>query len=194
MQNIKSIIESLMLVSGKPLAMDELAKFLELDEVAVKKAIAELVEKYDHPDSGIQVAINGKKVQFTTNSANADSLYKYFKEELSSELSRPALETLTIIAYRQPISKEELEQIRGVNCSMIIRNLLIKGLIELEDTKDSLVPLYSVTMDFLRHLGINSVEELPDFTKLNSDENLQRLIENNNNDENTEDASQREIS
>ena len=194
MQNIKSIIESLMLVSAKPLAMDEIAKFLELDEEAVKKAIAELVEKYDQADSGIQVAINGKKVQFTTNPANADSLYKYFKEELSSELSRPALETLTIIAYRQPISKEELEQIRGVNCSMIIRNLLIKGLIELEDTKDSLVPLYSVTMDFLRHLGISSVEELPDFTKLNSDENLQRLIENNNNDENTEGSSQREIS
>ncbi len=186
MQNIKSIIESLMLVSGKPLAIDEIAKFLELDEEAVKKAITELVEKYDHSDSGIHVAINGKKVQFTTNPANADSLYKYFKEELSSELSRPALETLTIIAYRQPISKEELEQIRGVNCSMIVRNLLIKGLIELEDNKDSLAPLYSVTMDFLRHLGINSVEELPDFAKLNSDENLQKLIENNNNDENTE--------
>jgi segregation and condensation protein B len=194
MKNIKSIIESLMLVSGKPLAMDELVKFLEVDDEEVKKAIAELAEKYDQEESGIHIAINSKKVQFTTNPINADYLYKYFKEELSSELSRPALETLTIIAYRQPISKEELEQIRGVNCSMIIRNLLIKGLIELEENKDSLVPLYSVTMDFLRHLGINSVEELPDFAKLNSDENLQKLIENNNNDENTENIQSREIS
>ncbi len=194
MKNIKSIIESLMLVSGKPLALDELVKFLEVDDEAVKQATHELSEKYNQEDSGIHIAINSKKIQFTTNPVNADYLYKYFKEELSSELSRPALETLTIIAYRQPISKEELEQIRGVNCSMIIRNLLIKGLIEMEENKDSLAPLYSVTMDFLRHLGISSVEELPDFVKLNSDENLQKLIENSKDDESAENTKQGEIS
>ena len=186
MKNIKSIIESLILVSGKPLAIDELGKFLELDLSLVDEAVAELIEKYNQADSGIHLAVNNKKIQFISNPNNADYLYKYFKEELSGELTRPALETLTIIAYRQPISKEELEQIRGVNCSLIIRNLLIRGLIEVEDNGESLAPLYNVSMDFLRHLGLDNVNELPDFAKLNSDENLRKLIENNNNDENTE--------
>ncbi|MBT7553409.1 SMC-Scp complex subunit ScpB, partial [bacterium] len=95
----------------------------------------------------------------------------------TGELSKPSLETLTIVAYRQPIAKEELEQIRGVNCSVILRNLLIRGLVEARESKGDLVPMYSVTIDFLRHLGIDSVEQLPDFAKLNSNENLQALIE-----------------
>lgn len=184
-KDIASIIESLILVSGKPLAIDELAKFLEVEAEDIKQAITILEEKYNREDSGLHLAVNNKKIQFISNPKNADYLYSYFQEELSSELTRPALETLTIIAYRQPISKEELEQIRGVNCSLIIRNLLIRGLIEVEENKENLAPVYNVTMDFLRHLGISSVEELPDFAKLNSDENLQKLIQNTNNDEST---------
>lgn len=177
-KNTKSIIESLLLAAGKPLTVDELANFLEQDAEHILQAAQDLQAKYNNDDSGLHLAINNKKIQFITNPSNADYLYKYFKEELSGELTRPALETLTIIAYRQPISKEELEQIRGVNCSLIIRNLLMRGLIEMEENKESLVPLYSVTMDFLRHLGLDSVSNLPDFEKLNSDENLQKLIEN----------------
>ncbi len=182
-KDIASIIESLILASGKPLTIDELAKFLEVEVEDIKQAIATLEEKYNQEYSGVHLAVNNKKIQFISNPKNADYLYSYFQEELSGELTRPALETLTIIAYRQPISKEELEQIRGVNCSLIIRNLLIRGLIEVEENKENLAPVYSVTMDFLRHLGISSVEELPDFAKLNSDENLQKLIQNTNNDE-----------
>ncbi len=178
-KNIKSIIESLLLAVGKALTIEELADFLEQDVDSIKQAVGELQKKYNTEDNGLHLAINNKKLQFISNPSNADYLYKYFKEELSGELTRPALETLTIIAYRQPISKEELEQIRGVNCSLIIRNLLMRGLIEMEENKESLVPLYSVTMDFLRHLGLTSVNDLPDFEKLNSDENLQKLIENN---------------
>lgn len=178
--NIASVIESLILASAKPLAIDELAKFLEIELSDLELAIEDLKTKYNQEDSGIHLAVNNHKIQLISNPTNTDYLYKYFKEELSGELTRPALETLTIIAYRQPISKEELEQIRGVNCSLIIRNLLIRGLIELEENKTSLAPVYNVTMDFLRNLGISSVEELPDFEKLNSDDNLQKLIQNKN--------------
>ena len=113
---------------------------------------------------------------------NIKVLKDYFNDELSGDLSKPSLETLTIIAYRQPVSKEELEQIRGVNCSMIIRNLLIRGLIEESTDKESLSINYSVTMDFLKYMGINSVDELSDYEKLNSDENLIKLLDGSENE------------
>ena len=69
-----------------------------------------------------------------------------------------------------------MEQIRGVNCSLILRNLLIRGLVEAEYNKQRAVTEYNITMDFLKYLGLSSVKELPDYEKLNSDENLQKLL------------------
>ena len=123
------------------------------------------------------MVLNNKKAQLVTNPNNAEILQAYLHDEQSGELSKASLETLTIIAYRQPISKEELEQIRGVNCSLIMRNLMIRGLVEAQDEKNDLAPKYSVTIDLLRHLGLDSVKQLPDFESLNSNENLQTLLE-----------------
>jgi segregation and condensation protein B len=166
------------LVAGKPLTTKELASFLSVDEDKIKSLVAELQEKLNTLESGVHIAINNNKIRLISNPDNAKILQEYYKEELTSELTKPSLETLTIIAYRQPISKEELEQIRGVNCSLILRNLLIRGFVETRDDKDSLATTYSITMDFLRHLGIDSVTELPDFEKLNSDDNLNKLLDN----------------
>lgn len=179
MSDLKNKLESLLLVAAKPLALKQLATLLSLEEGEVAKAIRELMAKYNQDNEGIHLAYNDKKVQFITNPKNAKFLQEYFKEELTGELTKPSLEALTIIAYRQPISKEELEQIRGVNCSLILRNLLIRGYIEAHEDRGGLATVYSLTMDFLRHLGVNSVEELPDYEKLNSDENLQKLLETN---------------
>lgn len=177
MKNTESVLSSLLFAVAKPLAYKELAKFLSISEDDLKKAIKNLQEKFNQDESGLHIAVNNGKVQMISNPDNGKVLQEYFKEEISGELTKPSLEALTIIAYRQPISKEELEQIRGVNCSLIIRNLLIRGFIEQDDSKENIVPMYSVTMDFLRHLGISSVEELPNFVKLNSDENLNKLLE-----------------
>ncbi len=87
------------------------------------------------------------------------------------------METLTIIAYRGPIAKSELEQIRGINCSLILRNLMIKGLIEEERDEKRMNIKYRVSIDFIRYLGINKVEELPDYQKLFNHENLVKLLE-----------------
>ncbi len=171
-----SCLESLLMVTAKPLSFKELANFLKISEDEVKDLVADLEAKYNQPDSGIHLAVNNKKVQFITNPENAKILRDYFKDELSGELTNASLETLTIIAYRQPIAKEELEQIRGVNCSLILRNLLIRGLVEVQEEKGDLSPKYAVTMDFVKHLGINSVTELPDYEKLNSDANLEKLL------------------
>lgn len=181
-----SIIESLLLAVGRPLSMKELSNFLSISETDWPDIISALQDKHNQVNSGIHVAVNNRQIQLITNPNNGKILQQYFKDELSGELTKPSVETLTIIAYRQPISKEELEQIRGVNCSLILRNLLIRGLIEANEDTDNLATTYSVTMDFLRHLGIASVQELPDYEKLNSDINLQKFLESSlNNDEDT---------
>lgn len=172
-----SALESLLLAVGKAISCKEIAQFFEVGKDQVEELVKQLQEKYNHEESGIHLAVNNDKLQFVTNPKHADFLRSYFQEEVSGELSKPSLETLTIIAYRQPIAKEELEQIRGVNCSMILRNLMIRGLIEAREEKNDLSAKYSVTIDFLRHLGIDSVEQLPDFASLNSDENLAKLLE-----------------
>lgn len=171
-----SSLESLLLAVGKAISTKEIAQFFEVGKDKVDELVKQLQEKYNHEASGIHLAVNNDKLQFVTNPKHADFLRSYFQEEVSGELSKPSLETLTIIAYRQPIAKEELEQIRGVNCSMILRNLMIRGLIEAREEKNDLSAKYSVTIDFLRHLGIDSVEALPDFVSLNSDENLEKLL------------------
>ncbi|OGY93676.1 MAG: SMC-Scp complex subunit ScpB [Candidatus Komeilibacteria bacterium RIFOXYC1_FULL_37_11] len=182
-KNSLSILESLLLTAGKPLTYKELSNLLECGDDELAKALAELSTKYNQPESGIHILLNNQKAQFVSNPDNIGVLKKYFKDELSGELTKPSLETLTIIAYRQPVSKEELEQIRGVNCSIIIRNLLIRGLIEESTDTSSLTTNYSVTMDFLKYMGIDSVSELPDYEKLNNDENLSKLLDSNTREE-----------
>ncbi len=170
----KGKVESILLASGEAVSFKKIIKFLKIKDL--DQIIAELKEKYNTKESGIHLALNNKKLQLITNPDNSKVLRDYLKAEVNSELTKPSLETLTIIAYRQPISKEELEQIRGVNCSLILRNLLIKGLIEAEEIKGGLIINYSITIDFLRYLGINSVTDLPDYDKLNSNKNLQRIL------------------
>lgn len=177
MQKINSILESILFAAAKPLGFSELADFLKVKEDEIATAVGSLQEKYNISESGLHIAVNNQKAQMITNPDHGQALKDYFQAEVSGELTKPSLETLTIIAYRQPISKEELEQIRGVNCSLILRNLLIRGLVEAHEDKKSLAPTYSVTMDFLRHIGVDSVADLPDFAKLNSDENLNKLLD-----------------
>jgi len=176
-KNILSQLESLLLAVSKPLATKDLAKILSVSEKELDQVVKAMQEKYNTDESGIHLAVNNKKIQLTTNPKNAKVLREYFKDQITSELTKPSLETLTIIAYRQPISKEELEQIRGVNCSLILRNLLIRGFVEAQEEQSGLVTTYSLTMDFLQHLGVDSVEQLPDYQKLNSNDNLQTLLQ-----------------
>ncbi len=177
LQDIKALLESVLLVTNKPLSLKELAGIVEAEENIVKDAIVALQAKFNQEDSGIHLALNNNKAQLISNPKFGKWLQNYLKDELSGELTNASLETLSIIAYRQPISKEELEQIRGVNCSLIIRNLLIRGLIESQEEKGDLSPKYSVTMDFIKHLGIVAVSDLPNYESLNSDANLAKLLD-----------------
>jgi segregation and condensation protein B len=166
---MKTKIESILFISNKPLALKWLANFLNRDgrkwkREEVEKAIDELKEKYNIESSGIRLIQSGDEVQMVTAPSAAEAVKKFLKEDMTGELTPASMETLTVIAYRGPISKPELEQIRGVNCSLIIRNLLIRGLIDFFEERGQ--NFYQITTDFLKYLGLDGVERLPDYERL----------------------------
>src|SRR3989339_926213 len=175
-EKIKSQIESILLVTAKPISVKKIAEVLNIKPKEVLSELSELSREYNESKRGIRLLANNDKVQMVSSPANTDLVKSYLKDEITGELTDPSLETLTIIAYRQPITKAEIEQIRGVNCSLILRNLMIRGLVEAEYNKERSATEYAVTLDFVKFLGLNSVNELPDFAKLNSDENLEKLF------------------
>lgn len=176
MSSIATHIESILFVSGRPLTVKKLSELTGHPLEKVTEALAVLMEKYASQPGGIQINRIGQSYQMATAPDSASLVQKFLEEEEKKELTKPSLEALTIIAYRGPITKAELELIRGVNCSLILRNLLIRGLVEAIDDKMAMTTRYQVTFDFLHYLGIRETRELPDFEKLNSDDNLERLL------------------
>ena len=174
--NLKNQIESLLFISHKPLSVKELSKATNTKVEEVQMALGEIENDYQLKSGGISVLKIDDKFQFVTSSDSSEAVKKFIKNEITGELTKPSLETLTIIAYRAPISKAELELIRGVNCSVIIRNLLIRGLIEAKDDPKKMAIKYSITFEFLKYLGLNKPEDLPDFEKLNRNNNLDKLL------------------
>ncbi len=174
----KYLIESLLFISGKPVSINKLSEILKKDKKEVIKEADELMNDYNsNQEKGIHIQKSTTSYQMAT-SPNASYIIKDFvRAEQTGELTRPSLETLTIIAYRGPITKAELEQIRGVNCSLIIRNLLIKDLVEAKEDREKMATVYTITFEFLKYLGLDKVEDLPDYERLNNDENLKKLLE-----------------
>ncbi len=164
--NLKANLEAILFVSLKPLSSSKLASICGVKAGEVEEALAELKLDYKNRGGGLTLVEVEKEYQLSTAEESAPLIKDYLKDETSGELSQPSLEALTIIAYRGPIAKTELEKIRGVNCSLIIRNLLLRGLIEEKFDKKINENFYLVTLDFLRFLGISSVAELPDFEKM----------------------------
>lgn len=175
--SLASKIESILFIAGRPLALKKLAQLTESKEKEATTAVESLKEKYNQSENGLQIMQSGAGIQMMTNPQNSGLVKEFLKDETSGELTRPSLEALTIIAYRGPITKAELEQIRGVNCSLILRNLLMRGLIQEEEDKNKLAAVYAVTFDFLRFLGIRGPAELPDYEKLRGDDLLGKFLE-----------------
>ncbi len=176
--SLLSKIESILFVASKPLSVKTLAKALEKNEVEVEEALETLKMKYNHAESGIHVLSEGSMIQLSTNPEHGEIIQSFLKQEISGELTKAQLETLTVVAYRGPVSRGEIEQIRGMNCSVILRNLMMRGLIE-ESSENSLVPVYSLSLEALSHLGIHSVQELPDYATLHAHEYIQVALEGN---------------
>lgn len=169
-------LESLLFASPRPLSYRKLAELAGARPEEVKPVVKELAAKLNIDTSGINILRHGESVQMVTSPLESKLITQFLKEEQAGELTRPSLETLTIIAYRGPISKIQLDTIRGVNCALILRNLMIKGLVEAKAHKDKLQSSYQVTTDFIRFLGLNRIAELPDYETLNQNEHLDTLL------------------
>lgn len=174
MEKLKSQLESLLFISAKPMSLKQLADLTQAAEKEVDQACAELAEEYQQATRGLQVIKNGSKYQMVSSAANAAVVQAFIQDETKGELSRPSLETLTIIAYRGPICKMDLDRLRGINCSLILRNLLLRGLIEATAEEDD--TYYQVSFDFLKYLGLADVKELPDYEQLHNSEAIDRLL------------------
>lgn len=172
---LKSIIESILFVASRPLTVNELNRIVNQKKEDVDQCLETLFQEYKEDEKkGLKIIKNNKEWQMVTNPVYSQFVGKFLKQEVNQELTPASLETLSIIAYRGPIERDELEKIRGVNCSIILRNLLIKGLIIEEDKEKQ---IYNVSLDFIKQLGINDLEELPDYDKLNEKISLSDLLE-----------------
>lgn len=170
-------IEAILFIAGRPVSIKKIAASTKLSEAEVKIELEQLEKSYLTEKRGIALVRAGTTYQMTTAKEVSAIVADYNKEEVSGELTKPSLEALTIVAYRGPVKKAEIEQIRGVNCSVIIRNLLIRGLIEEEQRKGDVSPSYTITADFLKYIGLTSVEELPAYDSLSSSVPLESFLE-----------------
>lgn len=163
--NLTQAIEALLFVSPRPLSLKKIALCTNASLAKVASALDELEKSYNSPDRGIVLVRHADRVQCATHPDTSSLIQSFLKEEVSGELSRAASETLAVIAYRGPIRKAQIEEIRGVNCSIALRNLLVRGLIEARSAPDG-EKEYVLHIDFLRHLGLRRVSELPDYEAL----------------------------
>lgn len=175
--SLKSKIESLLFISAKPLTANAMADLLKAEKKEVVKAADDLLGDYKNKDSGVQIIKDGTKYQMVSSPDNAKVIQEFIKDETTGELSKPSLEALTIIAYRGPVSKMDLDRIRGVNCALILRNLLIRGLIEGKFDKKKNETYYAATFDFIRFLGLNEIKDLPDYERLRAEDSLNKILE-----------------
>jgi segregation and condensation protein B len=181
---IERQIESILLFKNEPVTAKDIAALLnrKLDEV--KEAFKNLQGYYK--DRGITIVSNGDEYSLGTHPESSALIESIQKEELSRELGRAGLETLAVILYRGPISRREIDQIRGVNSGFILRALLIRGLVERTDSiAGERSFTYKPTLKLLQHLGVRSQEELPAFDQaFKKMEEFVKQAENQNSDDN----------
>ncbi len=175
---LRSQLESLLFVLTKPISRKQLAKLVGVAEAEVNSAITALAAARNSLSSGIHLLLDDDLVQLVTNPEHAELVAKATNVELDTELTRPSLETLTIIAYRGPLTKPEIEAIRGVNCSLILRNLQLRGLVDERDDVVKMQPTYRLSTDALRFFGVHEVSELPDYSTLHVNAKIDALLSN----------------
>jgi segregation and condensation protein B len=154
-------IESLLFWKNESVSISWLAKALEKTREEIEEGLSALDEHLQ--GRGIVLQRNGDEVALKTSPETSSLIEKFSKDELIKELTPSALETLSIIIYRGPIPKKEIDYIRGVNSGFILRNLLIRGLIQKEESREGRGILYQPTLDLLSLLGIAKLEDLEEY-------------------------------
>ena len=165
---LKSILETVLFVHGEPISEEKLAQLLKVKKEEVRQALEKLSQ--DYTGRGLELIKKDNEWCLGTNPQNAKFVEDLMKSEFNEELSRAAVETAAIIAYQGPLTRVDIEYVRGVNSSFILRSLMMRGLIErVENPKDARSYLYRISFDFLKHLGVVRIEELPQYEELHKE-------------------------
>lgn len=156
-------LESLLFVSDGPVEATQIARALELDADFVEALLRQLDDTYRSQQRGFRLMERNGRFQLVTAPAAAAIIETFLNLDMTARLSAPALETLAVVAYRQPVTRAQVEAVRGVDCTGILRSLLQRGLIEEVDRLDApgRPMLYGVTDLFMQHFGLTSLQDLP---------------------------------
>ena len=164
----KAVLEGLLFVVGEDgLTLDQIEEVLELNEEEVKELVNNLKHSYESDDRGLRIDFLGNRLKLTTKFEHRKYYQKLLENPETNILSQAALETLAIIAYNEPLTRIEVDKIRGVSSGQMVRKLVAKGFVKESGRSD--LPgrpiLYETTNDFLDYFGLSSIEELPDMEK-----------------------------
>lgn len=164
----KAVLEGLLFVVGEDgLTLDQIEEVLELKEEEAKEVVNELKHSYENEDRGLRIDFLGNRLKLTTKFEHREYYQKLLENTETNTLSQAALETLAIIAYNEPITRMQIDKLRGVGSSQMIRKLVAKGLVKESGRSD--LPgrpiLYETTNDFLDYFGLSNIKELPDMEK-----------------------------
>ena len=179
-ERIKSIIESILFVTGEPLSLRDIAINLEMPPRYVEEVLNEMILDYEASLRGIKLISIKGEYQLVTKSENSDYIQKLLKKNKRQSLSQASLESLAIIAYKQPITRIDIDEIRGVKSESAIQKLIEKNLIKESGRLD--VPgrpiLYSTTDEFLRQFELNDLKELPslDLFEDTTDDDIEEIL------------------
>lgn len=176
MHDIKALVEGLIFLSGEEgLSMIQIQNALQIEESQkVQDALLSLKEEYASPAKGIELVEYAGRYKFVTKDFVYPFGQKLFENIQHPTLSQAAIETLAIIAYKQPVTRVEIEEIRGVNCEMMLKKLQARGLIEAKDRLDVVGKplLYQVTDTFLDTFQLETIKELPELPKPQEEQEL----------------------
>jgi len=169
--NLESKIEAILFWKGEPMSRKRLAEVLKVGEAEINEAVEKLKENLK--EIGIVLLEKEKEVMLGTAPELSDLIENLQKEELNKDLSKASLETLSIVLYKNGVSRAEIDYIRGVNSSFTLRALSIRGLVEkITDPKDARRYIYRPSFELLSYMGIKSIEELPDFVEVSNSINI----------------------
>lgn len=166
MNNFLAKLEAFLFIYGEPVEVKKLAKVFGVKESEIEAGLTQFNEALKNEDRGLTLIWDKNRVQLATKPEFSKLLEDITKEEFTGDLTPAGLETLSIVAYAGPVSRADLEYIRGVNSSFILRSLLMRGLVEREpDPKRPNAFVYSASLDILKKLGLSQAADLPDFQK-----------------------------
>lgn len=184
--NIQNL-EALLFYLAEPVSFKKIASFFSVDLETVQKTINELKDSLE--GRGLSLVIHDNEVQLTTSGESHEIIEAMRKEELTKDLTKPALETLSIILYKDNVARADIDFIRGVNSSFIIRNLLMRGLIVRKPhPTDARTYVYTASHELLGFLGLSTLQDLPDFERVKGvlEEKIDSLLETQNNQQENE--------